>query len=243
MNSGCGDDCLVASPQMNTGDAVIGGSDIDTLSLFQSTSGHTVSLETGVSSDGTNTYTVSTIEYLIGSEFTDVLMGSDVDETIVASNDASSNNDMIHAGDGDDSIDAHYMGTLPNNLAGNEGDDTMNVLGNGPNSLFGGISNDSIVSSTGQDTVWEDEGNDWIETSGINTVYGGPDDDTILIQPRGASDQQSLDGGEGNGSIIGAELAIDKSDSDTLDHNQLTKEDSFSTWCRCAHPLVNSKSL
>jgi hypothetical protein len=69
-------------------------------------------------------------------------------------------------------------------LVGGEEDDLL-YGGEGDDMIFGKAGNDKIFTGTGQDKVYAGEGDDVIfinSTGYINEIYGGPDNDTFIIE-------------------------------------------------------------
>ncbi|MCJ7872174.1 Hint domain-containing protein [Phaeobacter sp. J2-8] len=116
----------------------------------------------------------------------------------------ASNDDMVHAEGGADSVlsglgdDTVLGGAGDDTIDGGAGDDSIEG-GDGRDSLLGGEDNDLIYGGTANDTIDGGEGSD--------TVYGGFENDVV----GGGSGNDSLYGDEGNDTLLGG------SGSDTLD--------------------------
>ncbi|MDD3597297.1 calcium-binding protein [Sulfuricurvum sp.] len=102
------------------------------------------------------------------------LMGTDVDDTIVWTEEALT----IDAKGGNDTITVNNA--VANNIHGGEGNDSI-TTGSGADTLYGGAGDDVLASSSGNDTVYGDEGDDFIRGgNGIDILYGGEGNDFIL---------------------------------------------------------------
>ncbi|WP_254506951.1 GEVED domain-containing protein [Anatilimnocola floriformis] len=114
---------------------------------------------------------------------------------------------IVHAGDGNDTINASNM-TLPVEILGQGGDDYISGAA-GNDLLVGGAGNDRINGSIGDNIIWGDNvgeqdlvvgGNDTLSGLGGNDIfYGGGGDD--LISAGGGNDYAY--GGEGNDTLQG----------------------------------------
>jgi Ca2+-binding RTX toxin-like protein len=103
---------------------------------------------------------------------------------------ASVNNLVINGGAGDDYIQVWTGLTRPDEIYGEDGNDTI-IGGITGEYIQGGNGNDWINSGAGNDAVWAGEGND--------TVYGMDGNDQI----GGAGGADSLSAGAGNDSVWG----------------------------------------
>ena len=187
LRAGSGDD------ELNGGDGVdrlLGGEGADTLNggagfdfiLYNNnTTGIVVDLDAGTVSGGdADGDTFTSIEGVTGSEFNDVMSGT---------NDANSfgglgGDDVINALDGN------------NNVEGGDGNDTI-TAGNGNNTLNGDAGEDNITAGDGNNRIDGGDGNDVITTgNGRSEVSGGAGDDTINV----GADANVL-GGDGNDTI------------------------------------------
>lgn len=174
---------------------------------------------------------------LNGDEGDDQLLGGDGDDTL----NGGDGNDFGNGGDGADSIlggkgdDAFFAGSDDNGndtlkgedgndtLGGGEGDDNIDG-GAGENLIFGGEDSDTIVISSGDDSVqgagaaWAGDDKDTV-TGGVgnDTIGGGEGDDSIVagkgddVIYGGATGDEVVDAGEGNDTIFAS------ADRDTVD--------------------------
>lgn len=111
---------------------------------------------------------------LEGTEFGDIINGSDVEDQIVA----GGGRDKVNAGDGDDFVSG---GANRDTLDGGEGNDTLEGNGSddklmgkdGDDSLDGGAGNDKLIGGAGADTIRGGDGDDMLwgdETKRSSTV-------------------------------------------------------------------------
>ncbi|MEJ6391126.1 calcium-binding protein [Gymnodinialimonas ulvae] len=108
--------------------------------------------------------------------------------------------DVIVAGDGDDTImaaaGADFVdgGAQNDSLSGGLGDDTL-LGGDGSDGLDGGINNDTLNGGAGNDTLWGMAGVDTlVGGDGDDLIYGGDNPDILL----GLSGADTMDGEEGD---------------------------------------------
>ena len=121
------------------------------------------------------------------------------DRVDAADNSAGTNDDLIEAYGGNDSV-----------LAG-EGSDTV----------FAGTGDDTVFGGTGDDTLHGEAGNDQIDGgAGNDLLIGGTGDDQMNGQ--GGDDAFRLHDAPGSDDIIGGET--DETTGDTLDASQLTQD-------------------
>ena len=99
LNGGDGDDFLIGGLG---NDALNGGSGFDQASYAGATSGVTVNLTSGSATGGAGSDTLTSIEWIIGSSFADVITGSAGNDRL----DGNGGNDTIRGGDGNDVITA-----------------------------------------------------------------------------------------------------------------------------------------
>lgn len=177
---------------------------------------------------GTEGDFASGVEYVIGSNFADSLLGGLGRDSIeggagndsisgLADNDTlrgGAGNDTVSGGEGNDSVSGDEGSDT---LLGNEGDDSL-AGGSGADSLDGGAGNDFLRGqsdhdflrgSSGNDTLWGDDGNDvlWGDDgndsldggNNNDALWGGVGDDVLF----GNNDNDTLEGQEGNDSLRG----------------------------------------
>ncbi|MFC5358217.1 hypothetical protein ACFPMG_24825, partial [Azospirillum himalayense] len=140
-------------------DTIIGGGGFDAVRYHRATSGIVANLATGVIQDGFGgTDLVSGIERVRGSNFADLIIGSDVDERL--------------DGDGNGGVDGN------DTLNGAGGNDTLNGDA-GDDSLLGGDGNDTLNGGSGNDTLSGDAGDDFLVGGmGADLIDGGTGSDT-----------------------------------------------------------------
>ena len=156
---------------------------------------------------GYDRHTVSQITFADGSTWNIdtinkmAVKGTDGDDFIRGVTSA----DIIHGGEGDDTIEGTYGGyeaSAQNQIFGGAGNDTLSGSGlldggigddfiSGEGQLYGGDGNDTLV---GSGLLDGGNGNDII--NGTGKLYGGDGSDTLVLDD-GASPSH-LDGGEGN---------------------------------------------
>ena len=196
--SGAGDDIL----RGNQGDdSLIGGDDTDQANYYYATSAVTVNLLTGTASGGDGNDTLSEIEDLYGSKYSDALTGDANDNWLFgdAGNDTlegGDGNDIIRGNEGNDSLlggngwdQASYyfaggavtVNLLTGKASGGDGNDTLS----GIEDLYGSQYNDALIGDANDNWLLGDLGND--------TLVGGAGDDTI----QGDRGNDSLVGGKG----------------------------------------------
>lgn len=183
LNGGAGDDFIRGN---GSNDTINGGSGIDKVSYFAATGSVFINLTTGFVSGADGTDTLTGIENLSGSNFSDSLTGDSSNNSI----DGHDGNDSIRGAAGDDTLNG---GNGNDNIRGDTGNDTING-GNGLDFLYG----NSLLSGDGPTTetniINGDDGNDFIYGSnGNDTINGGADNDLI----RGNGGNDNINGGTG----------------------------------------------
>ncbi|RXT56145.1 hypothetical protein B6S44_08780 [Bosea sp. Tri-44] len=197
-----GDDVLIGGTGV---DLLDGGDGVDTVSYETASMGAVVRFDLGIGA-GTDADgdTFISIERVRGSNFADLLIGGDADDSFsglggddmlvgAGGNDClagGEGSDTLYGGDGDDVLYSDFGAR--ETLFGGAGNDRISA------DLFvvetyvrGGLGNDKILLSLGNDTVYGDEvlpdgssvgaGDDQIDTGeGTNTVYAGGGADAIL---------------------------------------------------------------
>ncbi|MDQ2094355.1 calcium-binding protein [Rhodalgimonas zhirmunskyi] len=205
-----GNDTLIADEGNDTliggmgSDSLIGGSGIDVARYsFGATTGISVDLEAGTSSDGDILVSIENVE---GTAFSDTIDGGAETNSLLGmlGNDVIRGrlgNDKLFGGDGFDTLD------------GGDGNDSV-WGGNGRDKAFLGNGNDLFFDNgqggvNGQDTVYGNQGNDMIEGGAGNDEFHG-DLDNDVIRGRLGNDKlfggdgfDTLDGGDGNDSVWG----------------------------------------
>ena len=127
-----------------------------------------------------------------GDDLIDASYTGDPDGDMVDHNDAIlpgevGNDDIIRAGDGNDTI-----------LSG--GGNDFVLAGNGDDTIHGGTGDDQLCGQDGNDTIYGDEGKDLLEgMNGNDVLYGGAGNDRIT----GDAGNDELHGGEGNDRMFG----------------------------------------
>ncbi|WP_299919398.1 DUF4214 domain-containing protein [uncultured Roseobacter sp.] len=217
LHGGSGDDHLFGGGGVdilygNSGDDVLdGGGNADVLdggegfdkARYQTSSAAViVDLAAGSGTQGFaqgDTYT--SIEGVIGSQYSDQIYGDDGDNVI----DGLKGNDVAYGGAGDDRI---WLGEGADRGEGGAGDD--NLYGyDGNDMLYGGIGDDVLVGQNGEDSLFGEAGNDVIRAgndddfvsggSGDDNVHGGRGNDEIWL----GNGADSGTGGTGNDQVYG----------------------------------------
>jgi hypothetical protein len=178
---GAGNDTLAGGAGA---DVINGGTGLDYVDYSASGGAVTIVLDGGIYTGGDATGdTLSGIDGIIGSSFSDSLTGFD--------------------GQGTGAADFYT-----NIFFGGGGNDTLDGRG-GNDELFGGADNDSIIGGDGSDLVSGDEGNDTVfGGSGADTVQGGTGRDQLFggtgnDTVDGGADNDTLEGGSGNDQLFG----------------------------------------
>jgi Ca2+-binding RTX toxin-like protein len=252
LYGGDGDDTLLADGAdsfMEAGagnDLIDGGTGYDQLSYEGSTSGVAVNLLTGSASDGMGgTDTISGVEMLRGSNYSDRLTGDDGDNQFRG----LEGNDTIDGGAGSDwarydrddtrggagavtvdlatgvAIDGwgdHDSLLNIENIRATESDDSL-TGSFADNQLMGKGGEDTLYGGGGHDTLDGGDGNDVLTVSGTaitlnergSYVYGGDGDDT-LVSSQLSSWGSLLSPGLGNNRIIGSVETWNSGDGDDL---------------------------
>ncbi|HVT88930.1 MAG TPA: hypothetical protein VHD56_08770 [Tepidisphaeraceae bacterium] len=121
---------------------------------------------------------------------------------------------VIHGLDGNDLITVDPAVTIPVNLDGGKGNDSL-IGGNGPGEFHGGDGDDSIIGGNsddvmygdaGKDTIKGGKGNDIVEGGAGNDSIQGNDGRDILV---GGLDNDRLDGGAGDDILDGGSTNYD----------------------------------
>ncbi len=198
---GAGNDLLVG----NAGaDRIDGGDGFDTAIYWNSPSGVTVDLVSGIGSGGyAEGDHLSNIENIFGSSHNDTLTGDDGNNAL----DGNRGNDTLDGGAGNDTLDG---GGGADSLDGGAGEDwaiysslwvgvTVNLaqgVGSGGDAEGDRLSNiENIWGSSYSDTLIGDDGNnELVGNSGNDTLNGGAGNDTL----NGGAGNDTLAGGTGD---------------------------------------------
>lgn len=202
-------DTLIGDENFNTlignkgNDILLGGGGFDTVDYTNAAAKVTVNLTLGTTSGGDGNDTLDSIESVIGSNFSDSLIGGNAD---VYSLSGGKGNDSLVSGSG-----------YHNFLDGGEGNDTLigssesndeMIGGKGSDIIIGGDgfgfdqvfylgSSSSVVINLAKGTASGGEGNDVLK--GIEGIIGSTFNDTIL----GDINHNKLDGYDGNDTLSG----------------------------------------
>ncbi|QFS48472.1 calcium-binding protein [Nostoc sphaeroides] len=162
-------------------DRINGGAGFDTAVYFDASSGVGVDLSTGVAVGGSGGDTLVSIERVLGSRFSDVLIGSNANESFLG-------------GFGDDSIDgAGGIDTVEYGFVGSgvtvSLDAGFAIGGAGTDSIFnvenvkGSIFNDFLFGNSGANVINGDNGDDGLNGgAGADTLTGGQGADLFVFQ-------------------------------------------------------------
>ncbi|MCF6443337.1 Ig-like domain-containing protein [Nereida sp. MMG025] len=170
---------------------------------------YTIEDEEGLQDSAIHTITVGdapldgTVSGTDGDDLIDVNYMGDPDGDMVDNEDAivpgeAPNDDIIEAGDGNDSVIA---GQGDDTIIGEGGDDT--ISGNqGDDEISGGDGDDSVIGGQGDDIISGDAGDDDLAGNlGDDEIDGGDGNDTI----GGGDGSDALFGGEGDDTLNGGE--------------------------------------
>jgi Ca2+-binding RTX toxin-like protein len=177
LDGGDGDDTLIAGAGNDTliggagYDSLDGGAGIDTVSYWSSAGAVAVDLQFGFADEYTSdgltwlsSDTLTSIEYAIGSQFNDVLLGSTGDNYL----DGADGDDIIRGRGGNDQI---FGGAGNDDISGDFG--TAVLTGGGNDNLDGGDGNDTVRGRDGNDIVLGGAGNDFVEGGTGNDIIDG----------------------------------------------------------------------
>ncbi|SDJ24653.1 Hint domain-containing protein [Lutimaribacter saemankumensis] len=147
-----------------------------------------------------------------GDDLIDVAYTGDPEGDMIDAGDAilpgdAPNDDVVEAGDGNDTVlagvgdDEVYGGAGNDELLGEDGDDSL-YGEEGDDTLRGGMGDDLIDGGDGNDSVRANEGEDTvIGGAGNDTLRGGEDNDTV----DGGAGDDLLYGGLGDDSVLGGD--------------------------------------
>ena len=201
-------------------DTIDGSSGLDFASYASATSSVTADLLDGTSSGGAGQDTLLNIEGLIGSEFGDVLAGTNQNDFIYggSGNDelfGRNGADVIFGGSGDDLL---LGGNRDDVLFGETGNDRV-FGGNGNDTLEGSLGDDIIRGGNNDDFMNGGDGNDvMFGGTGIDIMVGGLGDD--ILEGRGGFD--NLRGGGGDDILTGGNQADEFLFSDGWGNDTIT---------------------
>ena len=215
LDGGAGDDRLEGGDGADTLD---GGDGEDAVSYAGSHAGVTVNLRTGEVSGGHATGdSLQGFEHIIGSEYTDMLIGDDGDNTIWGNGGA----DVLDGGDGEDTVsyDGSNRGVTVDlrtgefswgSLTGGSIRGFEHIIGSkNADDLAGDDGNNVIVGGAGDDWLGGGAGDDRLEGGdGNDQLFGGNDTDTLAGDDgddrlEGGDGTDTLDGGNGNDRLFG----------------------------------------
>ncbi len=189
-------------------DTMFGNGGSDTVEYIHATGGVTVDLDVGGLQNvggGMGTDIIQSFENIIGSNFNDVLTGSNELDNVL---EGLGGNDTLNGGTGNDTaaythatggviVDLNISGGQ--NVGGGAGTDTLISIENLRGSEFA----DTLKGTSGDNVLEGQDGNDTLDLSlgGNDTALGGNGDDTILF---GASLTAGdvVDGGAGNDTLV-----------------------------------------
>ena len=211
---GQGDDVLTGGKGNDTfdggagNDEMFGGLGTNTVVYSDATGGVTVDLNIGGAQNvggGMGTDIIQDFQNIIGSNFNDVLRGSDGLDNVM---EGLGGNDTIDGRGGNDTASyAHATGGVTvdltisgaQNVGGGAGTDTLISIEN----LLGSEFADTLKGTSGDNVLDGQDGNDALDLSlgGNDTALGGDGDDTISF---GASltAGDAVDGGDGNDTLV-----------------------------------------
>lgn len=205
-------------------DWYFGGDGNDTISYQQSTLKIVANLTTGIinrmeAGPLQGSYSVQSadmvysIENLNGSNYDDVIFGSD-DANLLR---GLGGNDIIDGRGGDD----HIWGDSGNDtLNGGDGNDIVDG-GTGNDSMVGGSGNDTMIGGSGNDSVLGGSGNDRLDGgSGNDNIDGGSGSDTVVYNTAGDVTVNlwagTASGASGNDTLSNIERVETGSGNDTV---------------------------
>lgn len=189
ITAGDGNDVLAG---LAGADQLIGNDGTDTASYADAGGSVRVNLNTfgGLGDAAGDTY--SSIENVVGSDFSDEITG-DGNANVV---DGGDGDDTINAGGGTDGV---IGGLGDDQLGGGAGDD-MVVGGDGEDTIFGEAGNDQLNGGSGDDIIVGGTGDDIIGgEAGVDRINGEDGADTIF----GGIGSDELGGGSGDDIIVG----------------------------------------
>lgn len=177
LDGGDGDDILAGGGGNDTliggagSDSIDGGAGTDTVSYWSSAGAVAVDLQFGFADEYTSdgltwlsSDTLTSIEYAIGSQFNDVLLGSTGDNYL----DGADGDDIIRGRGGNDQI---FGGAGNDDISGDFG--SAALTGGGNDLVDGGDGNDVVRGRDGNDTVLGGAGNDFVEGGTGNDLIDG----------------------------------------------------------------------
>ncbi|MBX3400671.1 MAG: right-handed parallel beta-helix repeat-containing protein [Gemmataceae bacterium] len=117
---------------------------------------------------------------------------------------------VVFGGDGHDEIRVEGSVTIPAELHGEAGNDTL-TAGAGNDTLYGGEGDDELVATTGDDLLFGGTGNDLLRAGdGNDTLHGGEGNDDLRAAKGndllfGDAGNDTLRGGQGNDTLHGGD--------------------------------------
>jgi Ca2+-binding RTX toxin-like protein len=154
------------------------------------------------------------IEDVRGSNFDDIIIGSEVSNVIEARGgsdwlEGREGADELYGGAGDDTIiggdgDDYMVGDDGADLFhGGDGDDTIEA-GAGDDSMEGGGGADALWGGEGNDIIQGGDGNDVVNAeAGDDQVFGGDGDDILTVGTFSTTETNYVEGGAGNDQLQG----------------------------------------
>jgi Ca2+-binding RTX toxin-like protein len=162
-------------------DRINGGAGFDTAVYFDASSGVGVDLSAGVAVGGSGNDILVSIERVLGSRFSDVLIGSSANESFLG----GFGDDSIDGGGGIDTVEYGFVGSrVVVNLAagfatGGAGTDFISNVEN----IKGSIFDDILIGDSGANVINGDNGNDGLNgVAGADTLTGGQGADLFFFQ-------------------------------------------------------------
>ncbi|WP_126465058.1 Ig-like domain-containing protein [Candidatus Terasakiella magnetica] len=200
LTGGAGDDILKAEEGNDRIHASLGGSDTyDGGAGFDELVYHLSGATMGVSIDLSKAGVAQTIsaemgsdviagiEYIIATDFDDVLIGDDTDNNFGT----REGDDVIYTGNGNNYVWAHAGN---DRITGGNGNDDLNG-GNGDDTVIGGAGSDNLRGDAGNDTIFGGDGRDFLTGGADDDILKGEEGDDRLHASLGGTD--TYDGGDG----------------------------------------------
>lgn len=196
IDAGSGDDTI--DPGIGN-DVVIGNIGSDRVSYATASAAVSVNLGLGAATGGSGSDTLSTLEHITGSKFTDTLVGNAIANSILG----GAGNDVIAAAAGNDVIDPGSGNDIVN---GNDGVDRI-VYTSATSGVVLSLATLLVSGGSGADKLASIEsalGSNFADTMnggvGANYLLGGPGNDKLA----GGAGNDRLSGGPGSDSCNGS---------------------------------------